>query len=105
MNKKKEYHRSHNSFTSDSSNGIANRVINIPPVLLQQPMKEISPELEPLLKKVAIDRDVVISVFDFSFLSQFYSFYHNSILPLGITNFIAFALDKRTYMVRSGTAF
>ena len=105
MNKKKEYHRSFNSFTSDSSNGIANRVINIPPVLLQQPMKEISPELEPLLKKVAIDGDVVISVFDFSFLSQFYSFYHNSIRPLGITNFIAFALDKRTYAVRNGLCF
>ena len=105
MNKQKEYHRSHNSFTSDASSGIVNRVINIPPVLLQQPMKEISPELGPLLKKVAIDRDVVISVFDFSFLSQFYSFYHNSLLPLDITNFIAFALDKRTYMVRSGTAF
>lgn len=86
-------------------NGVANRVINTPPVLLQQPMKEVSPELEPLLKKVAIDNDVVISVFDFSFLSQFYSFYHNSILPLGITNFIAFALDKRTFSVRCESPF
>ncbi|KAK8798387.1 hypothetical protein WA588_003469 [Blastocystis sp. NMH] len=39
----------------------------------------------------------MISVFDYSFLDQFYSFYHNSILPLNITNFIAFALDHRTY--------
>ena len=105
MNKKKEYHSPYDLFTFDSSNGVANRVINTSPVLLQQPMKEISPELEPLLKKVSIDRDVVISVFDYSFLSQFYSFYHNSILPLGITNFIAFALDKRTYTVRSVMAF
>jgi singapore isolate B (sub-type 7) whole genome shotgun sequence assembly, scaffold_7 len=41
----------------------------------------------------------MISVFDYSFLDQFYSFYHNSILPLNITNFIAFALDHRTYSV------
>lgn len=79
---------------------IEDRVIVTPPVVLQQPMKERSPKLLPLLNKVAIDNNVIISVFDYSFLSQFYSFYHNSIIPLGITNFIAFALDKRSYSVR-----
>ena len=79
---------------------IEDRVISTPPVVLQQPMKERSPKLLPLLEKVAIDNNVIISVFDYSFLSQFYSFYHNSIIPLGITNFIAFALDKRSYSVQ-----
>ena len=58
-----------------------------------------SPDLLPLLERVAIDRNVIISVFDFAFLPQFYSFYHSSLLPLHITNFIAFAMDKRTYKV------
>lgn len=70
-----------------------------PPIVLHQPMKECSPKLLPLLEKVAINNNVIISVFDYSFLSQFFSFYHNSIIPLGITNFIAFALDKRSYSV------
>ena len=78
---------------------IEDRVISTPPIVLQQPMKERSPKLLPLLEKVAIENNVIISVFDYSFLSQFYSFYHNSIIPLGITNFIAFALDKRSYSV------
>lgn len=58
-----------------------------------------SPDLLPLLERVAINKNVIISVFDFAFLPQFYSFYHSSLLPLHITNFIAFAMDKRTYKV------
>ena len=74
---------------------VSNRVISVPTPVVQQSMKEPS----PLLEQVAVDNNVMISVFDYSFLDQFYSFYHNSILPLNITNFIAFALDHRTYSV------
>ena len=63
-------------------------------------MREPSEELFALLPKIAINKNVMIGVFDFAFLPQFYSFYHNSILPLHITNFIAFALDKKSYEVR-----
>lgn len=58
-----------------------------------------SPDLLPLLEKVAINKNVIISVFDYAFLPQFYSFYYSSLLPLHITNFIAFAMDDRTYRV------
>lgn len=64
-----------------------------------------SPDLLPLLEKVAIDKNVIISVFDFAFLPQFYSFYHSSLLPLHITNFIAFAMDTRTYKVYQSLDF
>ena len=78
---------------------VSDRVISVPTPVVQQSMKEPSPELLPLLEQVAVDNNVMISVFDYSFLDQFYSFYHNSVLPLSITNFIAFALDRRTYSV------
>ena len=74
-------------------------MISVPSPVVQQSMKDPSPELSPLLESVAVNKDVVISVFDYSFLDQFYSFYHNSLLPLNITNFIAFALDRRTFSV------
>ena len=64
-----------------------------------------SPDLLPLLERVAINKNVIISVFDFAFLPQFYSFYHSSLLPLHITNFIAFAMDKRTYKVDLSLSF
>ena len=97
MNRKPDEFESVLSLPQDVQ--IEDRVISVPPIVLHQPMKECSPKLLPLLEKVAINNNVIISVFDYSFLSQFFSCYHNSIIPLGITNFIAFALDKRSYSV------
>lgn len=81
-------------------NDVNNVIITVPPVNLRATMREPSEELFALLPKIAINKNVMIGVFDFAFLPQFYSFYHNSILPLHITNFIAFALDKKSYEVR-----
>ena len=75
-------------------------MIQVPQVNLRATMREPSDELIAILSSIAIDKKVMISVFDFAFLPQFYSFYHNSLLPLKITNFIAFALDKKCYSVR-----
>ena len=73
--------------------------ITVPQVNLRASMRPPNPELRPLLERIAVDRNVMISVFDYAFLPQFYSFYYGSILPLHITNFVAFALDKKTYAV------
>ena len=73
--------------------------ITVPQVNLRASMRPPNPELRPLLERVAVENNVMISVFDYAFLPQFYSFYHGSILPLHITNFVAFALDKKTYAV------
>lgn len=74
-------------------------MITLPPINLRATMREPSSELVVLLEKLSINKNIMISVFDYAFLPQFYSFYHNSILPLSITNYIAFALDKKSFEV------
>ena len=81
------------------SNLVPDVHITVPQANLRATMRPPNPALAPLLERVSINRNVMISVFDYAFLPQFYSFYHGSILPLHITNFIAFALDKKTYAV------
>ena len=88
------------STTTTQNSGIDNNVIQVPQVNLRATMREPSDELIAILSTIAINKKVMISVFDFAFLPQFYSFYHNSLQPLKITNYIAFALDKKCYSVR-----
>lgn len=66
---------------------------------LRATMRDPSPELISLLPTIAIQKNVMIAVFDYAFLPQFYSFYHNSLLPLQISNFVAFAMDKQSFEV------
>ena len=56
-------------------------------------------DLYEILKEVAVENTVIISVFDAPFLSQFVTFYENSIRKLRLPNFLAFVLDQEGYKV------
>ncbi|KAK8792066.1 hypothetical protein WA158_005443 [Blastocystis sp. Blastoise] len=91
----KEQTKSNYQNTDDENN--LESSIEFLPEGFKYPVPLPSKSLQELLKRKAVNNQIIISFFDHSYINHFINFYYGSIIPLNITNFLPFVLDQKSY--------